>query len=601
MLLGSMSFVFGMDPDTNFCDSLELTDEFSSTIIFNTLSENIEKSRNDIHLNLCIKNASSKNQQLYLSFINPTVDKILVKETGKKTQLLGDFESFRKRVFKHVNPVYPFYLKKDSTTQIKLIIYNHKTHPLNISVKLAEENVFIKTTNQDNFFNGIYYGIFFLYLMLLICFYIFSKSNFFFIYMTINIFSLLLIMLYNGTGNQYLWFYSSKIQQYISIIAAIGYLTAHILFIRTFFSVQIKNLSKYFFRIFFTILVISGFLLIFQFYNVFPNRIFSLFYPFIVQGVFVIYGFLVILLCLYSYSETKSREAIWVLTGVIFHLINWVIFINNEYVSIHFLNKLNTFKLFNSDIFVPHLNYLISLAEIFVVTVFIAINYHKLIRQNSLSSQRIEFLQKRNINTFVLGLEEERSKITDEIRADISKDISSLQQRLKSIQINNDDKNILPTVIAEIDKTLTDIDNITGNYVAPDLERMKFKELIQTATDKLNQKFSTDYNFVAIPDNLQLNAVANINLYRIFQEISNNAIKHSKAKNISITAIIDTNSLQIKIKDDGVGFGDIFNNKGIGLMNIESRMNSLNGSFYLLSNEKTGTTIHLIMSLKDII
>jgi signal transduction histidine kinase len=42
-------------------------------------------------------------------------------------------------------------------------------------------------------------------------------------------------------------------------------------------------------------------------------------------------------------------------------------------------------------------------------------------------------------------------------------------------------------------------------------------------------------------------------------------------------------------------------NKGIGLMNIESRMNSLNGNFYLMSNEKKGSTIHLIMNLKDII
>ena len=64
----------------------------------------------------------------------------------------------------------------------------------------------------------------------------------------------------------------------------------------------------------------------------------------------------------------------------------------------------------------------------------------------------------------------------------------------------------------------------------------------------------------------------------------------------------DVMRLQIKISDDRIGFSDNKNdNKGIGFMNIESRMSSLNGNFYVLSNEKTGSTLHLIMSIIDIL
>ena len=59
---------------------------------------------------------------------------------------------------------------------------------------------------------------------------------------------------------------------------------------------------------------------------------------------------------------------------------------------------------------------------------------------------------------------------------------------------------------------------------------------------------------------------------------------------------------QIIIKDDGIGITSTNdNNKGIGLMNIESRVNGLNGHFYVQSNNKKGISFHLIFRLNYII
>ena len=79
-------------------------------------------------------------------------------------------------------------------------------------------------------------------------------------------------------------------------------------------------------------------------------------------------------------------------------------------------------------------------------------------------------------------------------------------------------------------------------------------------------------------------------------------MKHSQASSISISANIDQKSLQIIIKDNGIGFSEnAVASSGIGLLNMESRINSLNGNLYIMSNEKKGTTIHLIMPLSDIL
>ena len=183
---------------------------FSSTEIYNTLTCSKQIVGKDLKFDLTMKNISGKEQQLYLSFINPTIDKIVI-YNNRDIVILGDLIPFTKRVFKHTNFVYPVFLNKDSIVHLHIAVTQKPLQRLNFRLNLATENTFIKTTNHDNFFNGIFYGILFMYLLLLICFYIFSKSNFFTIYLMINFFMLLLFLLFNGTGYQFFLFYSATI------------------------------------------------------------------------------------------------------------------------------------------------------------------------------------------------------------------------------------------------------------------------------------------------------------------------------------------------------------------------------------------------------
>ncbi len=583
----------------SFSREIEIDRSFTSTEIYNALSDSNPPPHKDVQIDIVLRNKSGAEQQLYLSVINPVIDKIEITD-GSVITFLGDYERFTRREYKHINFVYPFVLHGSETRAIHIKVLK-QWQALNFRVKLSGENAFIKTTNHDNFFIGIFYGILFMYLLLLICFYIFSKSNFFIIYLCINFFMLLLFFQYSGTGNQFIWFYSATVQKYIARFAVLGYLTAHLSFVRTFFAVRFKNnFSAVIIKILVFILVIFFLLFLVQIYNSSYGYLNPDNFYFLVSTLFLVYGFTVIGLSIYTYIELGRRETMWVLIGMLFHIFNWVVFINNEFGMVRSLNYLDNFKLFDSNIFVPQLNYFITMLEIFIVTIFIAINYHNLIRQNNLSTRRLEFLQKRNINTFVLGQEEEREKISREIGSTISREISHLKKSLFSFHQKSQENKVIPAVLKDIDKTLQDVLDITNNYVAPDMQKMKLAELITTATDKLFNEINITYDFSKLPDQLQLSPLANINLYRILQEISNNIIKHAKAENVIVSAVKDNKTLQVKISDDGIGFAKNTDNKGIGLMNIESRVNSLNGNFYVLANEKKGSSIHLIMTLKDI-
>jgi len=86
------------------------------------------------------------------------------------------------------------------------------------------------------------------------------------------------------------------------------------------------------------------------------------------------------------------------------------------------------------------------------------------------------------------------------------------------------------------------------------------------------------------------------NLFRIVQEALTNISKHSQAKIIQIRINITDNKLKIKISDDGIGFDPkklhtLPENRGLGLMNMVERTESIGGRFSIKSRIGKGTEI----------
>jgi signal transduction histidine kinase len=82
-------------------------------------------------------------------------------------------------------------------------------------------------------------------------------------------------------------------------------------------------------------------------------------------------------------------------------------------------------------------------------------------------------------------------------------------------------------------------------------------------------------------------------LYRIMQELVNNAIKHAEASQILVLLQQTDNTLFLTVEDDGKGFDTTVGNKlkGAGLANIEARVEFLGGKIDIQSEPGTGTAI----------
>ncbi|MBP6972533.1 MAG: PAS domain-containing protein [Syntrophorhabdus sp.] len=113
-----------------------------------------------------------------------------------------------------------------------------------------------------------------------------------------------------------------------------------------------------------------------------------------------------------------------------------------------------------------------------------------------------------------------------------------------------------------------------------------FSELADTVEKLFMIKCCVEYDqLVPIDDDLTA-----MHLYRIAQEAVNNAIKHSLARNITISFRNDKNQTVLTIRNDGIGFKKTFC-EGMGMKIMRYRANSIHASLEIRSNGDGETAV----------
>jgi PAS domain S-box-containing protein len=89
-------------------------------------------------------------------------------------------------------------------------------------------------------------------------------------------------------------------------------------------------------------------------------------------------------------------------------------------------------------------------------------------------------------------------------------------------------------------------------------------------------------------------------LYRIVQELMNNAIKHAQASQLFIHVKRNGKLLEVSVKDDGVGYAHPpkSKNRGAGLVNIQNRVSAQGGTWTVESELGKGTYNQILLPVK---
>ena len=90
-------------------------------------------------------------------------------------------------------------------------------------------------------------------------------------------------------------------------------------------------------------------------------------------------------------------------------------------------------------------------------------------------------------------------------------------------------------------------------------------------------------------------------LYRVLQECVNNILKHAKASRVDISLIKDETGISLTIEDNGVGFDtrQQLMHGGMGLKNMQNRINFLKGRLEFDSQPGKGTLVSIYIPVKQ--
>ncbi|RDY60789.1 tetratricopeptide repeat-containing sensor histidine kinase [Flagellimonas nanhaiensis] len=202
--------------------------------------------------------------------------------------------------------------------------------------------------------------------------------------------------------------------------------------------------------------------------------------------------------------------------------------------------------------------------------------------------------QIKTLESLIEGEEKERLRVAKELHDGVNGDLAAIKYKLSSLlEMNN---TVIKEAIAMIDDSCKQVRAISHNLIPPSLENFNLLEATQVYCANLNDVSpSIEINFQHLGEDIDIPKKAEVNAFRIIQELVTNAVRHSEASHINVQISAHENIIQITVEDDGKGFDKhTIESDGIGLGNVQSRTDYLNATTDFISNDKgTSYTIDI--------
>lgn len=213
-------------------------------------------------------------------------------------------------------------------------------------------------------------------------------------------------------------------------------------------------------------------------------------------------------------------------------------------------------------------------------------------------NQNISFFknQKENevMQAMINGEEIERKRIARDLHDGIGSRLSALKMKLSHSYFDNfgDITQMLNTAIIELRQ-------VSYNLLPETLLKLGLELALKDLCHSLETN-KVSINFISNEIQKTISESNQITIFRIIQELINNALKHSNCTEIVVDCSQNENLFLITVEDNGVGFNpdSIDEFTGLGFKNIKNRIALMNGKLSVNSsnNSETSVNVELILN-----
>lgn len=199
--------------------------------------------------------------------------------------------------------------------------------------------------------------------------------------------------------------------------------------------------------------------------------------------------------------------------------------------------------------------------------------------------------QQARIAAEIATLENERKRIAGDLHDELGPVLSAVRLQVNHLEpADETERIILQKSSSQIDEVIKRFREISYDLLPNTLVRKGLVKATEEFIGRMSEAYQLRIEFTS--DEIRLQPDREVNLYRILQEIIHNSVKHARATLLTIDMKVNGSQLHINTKDDGIGFNYEAmktNEGGLGMLNLQSRVEVLNGVLRIDTQPGKGT------------
>lgn len=223
--------------------------------------------------------------------------------------------------------------------------------------------------------------------------------------------------------------------------------------------------------------------------------------------------------------------------------------------------------------------------------------YQKRMAEARLRQQVLEGeFQQKVLEATLDSQEAERSRVAGDLHDSIGGMLSAVRVGLSAIGRQLSDTHILDAQKQMLDDTIESVRKISRELMPATLEKFGLIPAVRELCEKMQATTQIQIGVMELGETRQISLKRRLMVYRITQELLNNAFKHSKATYIEVVFDFKEN-LYLIVEDNGIGIDpkhmEESGRKSLGLFNIQSRVQLLSATVTIDRDKRDGSKIIL--------
>lgn len=195
------------------------------------------------------------------------------------------------------------------------------------------------------------------------------------------------------------------------------------------------------------------------------------------------------------------------------------------------------------------------------------------------------------IDAIIDAQEKERSKIAADLHDNLGSKVATLKLYLESYDTKGTFSSFYEKLRGLTNETYNEIRSISKNK---NFGAQISKGLIPSTkliAQQISDSKKIDIKVINVDISKRIENSLEIQVFRIIQELLTNIIKHANATEAIVQFSEHKNILNIIVEDNGKGFEINKTRSGLGLLNIEKRIDKIYGDIVIDSSKENGTTV----------